>query len=122
MTFNAIVRSSGVSTSQSTTASEEAKDFKVVVTLTDPPKHPSGPVSTIFDQPLTSLDFGLPVQEVRALVRSSLAKPREIQEALVTSATNRRGRTIRCRIVASVSVLGGDAPNVVLLMEELRPD
>ncbi|HTS36129.1 MAG TPA: efflux RND transporter periplasmic adaptor subunit [Candidatus Solibacter sp.] len=35
---NAIVRSSGVSTSQSATASEEAKDFKVVVTLTDPPK------------------------------------------------------------------------------------
>jgi HlyD family secretion protein len=35
---NAIVRSSGVSTSQSTTASEEAKDFKVVVTLTDPPR------------------------------------------------------------------------------------
>lgn len=34
---NAIVRSSGVSTSQSTTTSEEAKDFKVVVTLTDPP-------------------------------------------------------------------------------------
>src|SRR2546421_7992452 len=66
----------------------------------------------VYDQPLTSLDFGLPVQEVRALVRSSLAKPREIQEALVTSATNRRGRTIRCRIVASVSVLGGDAPNV----------
>jgi len=35
---NAIVRSSGVSTSQSATASEEAKDFKVVVTLTDPPR------------------------------------------------------------------------------------
>jgi len=35
---NAIVRSSGVSTSQQATASEEAKDFKVVVTLTDPPK------------------------------------------------------------------------------------
>ena len=34
---NAIVRSSGVSTSQQTTASEEAKDFKVVVTLTEPP-------------------------------------------------------------------------------------
>jgi HlyD family secretion protein len=34
---NAIVRSSGVSTSQQTTASEEAKDFKVVVTLDDPP-------------------------------------------------------------------------------------
>ena len=35
---NAIVRSSGVSTSQQASASEEAKDFKVVVTLTDPPK------------------------------------------------------------------------------------
>ncbi|HLW86340.1 MAG TPA: efflux RND transporter periplasmic adaptor subunit [Candidatus Sulfotelmatobacter sp.] len=35
---NAIVRSSGVSTSQSTSTSEEAKDFKVVVTLQDPPQ------------------------------------------------------------------------------------
>jgi len=35
---NAIVRSTGVSTSQATSTSEEAKDFKVVVTLTDPPQ------------------------------------------------------------------------------------
>src|ERR1700731_2441375 len=35
---NAIVRSSGVSTSQQATASEEAKDFKGGVTLNDPPK------------------------------------------------------------------------------------
>jgi len=34
---NAIVRSSGVSTSQQATASEEAKDFKVVVNLHDAP-------------------------------------------------------------------------------------
>jgi HlyD family secretion protein len=34
---NAIVRSTGVATSQQTSASEEAKDFKVVVTVTDPP-------------------------------------------------------------------------------------
>src|ERR1700691_2584937 len=34
---NAIVRSTGLPTWQQTTASEEAKDFKVVVTLTDPP-------------------------------------------------------------------------------------
>ena len=33
---NAILRSTGLSTSQSTTGSQEAKDFKVVVTLTDP--------------------------------------------------------------------------------------
>jgi HlyD family secretion protein len=35
---NAIVRSTGLSTSQATTTSEEAKDFKVVVTLTDAPE------------------------------------------------------------------------------------
>jgi len=34
---NAIVRSTGVATSQQTSTSEEAKDFKVVVTLSDPP-------------------------------------------------------------------------------------
>jgi HlyD family secretion protein len=35
---NAIVRSTGVSTSQQTGSSQEAKDFKVVVTLQDPPE------------------------------------------------------------------------------------
>lgn len=34
---NAVVRSTGLSTSQQTTASQEAKDFKVVVTLQEPP-------------------------------------------------------------------------------------
>ena len=34
---NAIVRSTGVSTSQTTASSQEAKDFKVVVTLENPP-------------------------------------------------------------------------------------
>jgi HlyD family secretion protein len=34
---NAVVRSTGVSTSQQTIATEEAKDFKVVVTLDQPP-------------------------------------------------------------------------------------
>ncbi len=34
---NAIVRSSGLATSQSTSSNQEAKDFKVVITLKDPP-------------------------------------------------------------------------------------
>jgi HlyD family secretion protein len=34
---NAIVRATGVSSAQSTTSTQEAKDFKVVVTLDDPP-------------------------------------------------------------------------------------
>jgi HlyD family secretion protein len=33
----AILRSTGIATSQSTTGTEEAKDFKIVVTLTNPP-------------------------------------------------------------------------------------
>ena len=36
---NAIIRSSGLSTAQSTTGSQEAKDFKVVVTLDNPPEN-----------------------------------------------------------------------------------
>jgi HlyD family secretion protein len=36
---NAIVRSTGVSTSQTTGSSQEAKDFKVVVTLNNPPSN-----------------------------------------------------------------------------------
>src|ERR1700758_2164433 len=35
---NAIVRSTGVATTQTTASSQEAKDFKVVVTLSDPPE------------------------------------------------------------------------------------
>ncbi|HET6842801.1 MAG TPA: efflux RND transporter periplasmic adaptor subunit [Candidatus Angelobacter sp.] len=34
---NAIVRSTGLATTQSTSSSQEAKDFKVVITLKDPP-------------------------------------------------------------------------------------
>ena len=36
---NAIIRSTGVSTSQSISGSQEAKDFKVVITLLDPPSN-----------------------------------------------------------------------------------
>jgi HlyD family secretion protein len=36
---NAIIRSTGVSTAQSTSSSQEAKDFKVVVTLQNPPEN-----------------------------------------------------------------------------------
>ena len=41
----AILRSSGVAASQSNTSDQEAKDFKVVVALDDPPeRHPARPV------------------------------------------------------------------------------
>lgn len=43
---NAIVRSTGLATSQSTSSSQEAKDFKVVVTLKDPPENVRPGLST----------------------------------------------------------------------------
>ncbi len=36
---NAVIRSTGVSTAQSTSSSQEAKDFKVVVTIQNPPEN-----------------------------------------------------------------------------------
>ncbi|HXM57340.1 MAG TPA: CheR family methyltransferase [Candidatus Dormibacteraeota bacterium] len=76
--------------------------------------------SEVHEQPLMSLDIGLPVADVRNLVRSVLSDDGGTREMLV-DATNRRGRGIRCRVVASVSsAADGDSPNVVLLVEELR--
>jgi two-component system CheB/CheR fusion protein len=68
-------------------------------------------------QPLSNLDIGLPVAEVQRLARSCLTKAKGTQE-LIVEATNRRGRSIRCRIVASPLRLGS-GPGVVLLTEDL---
>jgi two-component system CheB/CheR fusion protein len=68
-------------------------------------------------QPLSNLDIGLPVAEVQRLARSCLTKAKGTQE-LIIEATNRRGRSIRCRIVASPLRLGS-GPGVVLLTEDL---
>ena len=76
----------------------------------------------VYEQSLMSLDFGLPLDETRSLVRASLAQPADVHTEMVR-ATNRRGRAIRCRIVASTLNFGGDGgKGVVLLMEELGPE
>jgi two-component system CheB/CheR fusion protein len=73
----------------------------------------------VHEQSLMNLDIGLPVTEVRSLVRAVLSDDGEARETIV-EATNRRGRGIRCRVVASISsTAAGDSPDVVLLMEEL---
>lgn len=77
--------------------------------------------SEVYEQPLMSLDIGLPLTEVRSLVRSTLADG--TSHDTVVDATNRRGRTIRCRVVASISGSSENgSPNVVLLMEETHRD
>src|SRR5205807_8346022 len=70
------------------------------------------------DRPLSSLDIGLPVDDASRLVRACLASPDRSHEAEV-AAVNRRGRRIRCRIVASALQLSGGAAGVALLVDEL---
>jgi two-component system, chemotaxis family, CheB/CheR fusion protein len=75
----------------------------------------------VYDQPITSLDIGLPVEDVRTLALAALAGTDHGTQEAVFEATNRRGRAIRLRVVANqTAVSGADGTGVVLLMEELR--
>jgi two-component system CheB/CheR fusion protein len=69
-------------------------------------------------QSLLSLDTGLPVEQLRAPVRTLLNGDSTYEE-LVLSATNRRGRSLQCRITCS-RLLGTEqiVQGVILLMEE----
>jgi HlyD family secretion protein len=73
---NAIVRSTGVATSQQTSASEEAKDFKVVVTLTDPPEDLRPGLSTTAKITTASRASALsiPIQALTVRTKAQLAQ------------------------------------------------
>jgi len=49
------------------------------------------------DQHLFALDFGLPVEKLKASIRASLAGGTE-REEIVVEATNRRGKPFQCRV------------------------
>jgi len=73
---NAIVRSTGVATSQQTTASEEAKDFKVVVTVEDPPSDLRPGLSTTakITTATRSNALAIPIQALTIRTRTQLEK------------------------------------------------
>src|SRR4030081_3201357 len=73
---NAIVRSTGVATSQQTTASEEAKDFKVVVTVEDPPSDLRPGLSTTakITTATRSNALAIPIQALTIRTRAQLEK------------------------------------------------
>jgi HlyD family secretion protein len=73
---NAIVRSTGVATSQQTTASEEAKDFKVVVTVEDPPSDLRPGLSTTakITTATRSHALAIPIQALTIRTRAQLEK------------------------------------------------
>jgi len=84
---NAIVRSTGVSTSQATSTSEEAKDFKVVVTLADPPQDLRPGLSTTAKITTATRNsiVSVPIQALTVRTRADLA-PKDSAKGSVQAA------------------------------------
>jgi HlyD family secretion protein len=92
---NAIVRSTGVSTSQQTSASQEAKDFKVVVTLQDPPENlrPGLSATAKVTTATRSAALTIPIQALtvrsRADLKAGIGEKNSVQAAApATPASN----------------------------------
>jgi HlyD family secretion protein len=86
---NAVVRSTGISTSQSNVASQEAKDFKVVITLTDPPENLRPGLSTTAKiTTATKKDtVAVPIQALTIRQRGDLEKKGEKDKTSVQAAS-----------------------------------
>ncbi len=71
-------------------------------------------------KPFFDLDIGLPVDQMRSPIYACLAGESLAQEDILLEATNRRGRTIQCRITYNL-LLGANQERrgVILLMEEV---
>jgi len=66
------------------------------------------------------LDIGLPVKELRPMIRSVLRGKPSHDEKIVAAIT-RRGKRIRCRVAATALAARGRAGGVVLVMEDQKP-
>jgi len=67
-----------------------------------------------------NLDIGLPAEQLRGLIRAGTGG-RPLHDELVVKATTRKGREIRCRVIAHAIGNGDQPAGVVLVMEELKP-
>ncbi|OLE02496.1 MAG: chemotaxis protein CheR [Actinobacteria bacterium 13_1_20CM_4_66_15] len=67
-----------------------------------------------------NLDIGLPAEQLRGLIRAGTGG-RPLHDELVVKATTRKGREIRCRVIAHAIGDGDRSAGVVLVMEELKP-
>jgi HlyD family secretion protein len=90
---NAVLRSTGVSTAQSTSSGQEAKDFKVVVTIQDPPSNLLPGLSTTARITTASKNnsLAIPIQALTIRQRSELAPEKKSKEAEVQAATLTKG-------------------------------
>jgi two-component system CheB/CheR fusion protein len=75
----------------------------------------------VLGKPFFNLDIGLPVDQLRAPIRSCLAGESLGQVHIQLEATNRRGRAIQCHITYN-SLVGSkqERRGVILLMEEVH--
>jgi two-component system CheB/CheR fusion protein len=65
-----------------------------------------------------NLDIGLPVQELRPVIRQCL-NGGEARATVTVDAVNRRGRALRCQIVCSPLTDGAsEVRGVILIMED----
>src|SRR6516225_1480679 len=76
---NAIIRSTGVSTAQSTSSSQEAKDFKVVVTIENPPANVLPGLSTTarITTASRSSSLAIPIQALTIRQRGDLVPEKD---------------------------------------------
>jgi HlyD family secretion protein len=90
---NAILRSTGVSTAQSTSSSQEAKDFKVVVTIQDPPPNLLPGLSTTarITTAARNNSLAIPIQALTIRQRSELEPEKKSKEAAVQAASLTKG-------------------------------
>lgn len=85
---NAMLRSTGLSTSQSTAGSQEAKDFKVVVTIQDAPTNLRPGMSCTAKVTTASRNNALavPIQALTVRARKDLEEPKKKGEAVQAAA------------------------------------
>jgi two-component system, chemotaxis family, CheB/CheR fusion protein len=73
----------------------------------------------VVGQPFLNLDIGLPIKELRTMVRS-VARGQPASDEVIVEAVNRRGKRIRCRVVVSTLPGEGKDSGLVMLMEEVN--
>jgi len=90
---NAVLRSTGVSTAQTTSGGQEAKDFKVVVTIENPPPNLLPGLSTTARITTASRPgvLAIPIQALTIRQRAELAPEKQSKEAVVQAATLTKG-------------------------------
>jgi len=90
---NAVLRSTGVSTAQTTTSGQEAKDFKVVVALQDPPANllPGLSATARITTAKRSAVLAIPIQALTIRTRGELATESKDKKGSVQAAAPSAG-------------------------------